>query len=186
MAASIFPLTHAQVEARQDEIIAVYRNAFTPPPYGKPEAEIIQFAQSFLTQFERDAYRFVAALDSASNQLVGFSYGYSSTAGRWWHEQASRALPQLAGTAWLDDSFQLVEIAVDPKFQGQGIGGRLHDHVLAGVPHRRAILATLHADTVAFRLYRGRGWVVFGVNLLFPGIPRRYQVMGLELSTGRD
>jgi ribosomal protein S18 acetylase RimI-like enzyme len=185
MAASILPLTHSQVQVRQNEIVAVYRSAFTPPPYNKPETEIAGFAGSFLSQFDRDGYRFVAAIEGDTGQLVGFAYGYSSRAGRWWYEHASRILPQLTGTSWLEDSFQLVEIALHPQFQGQGIGGMLHDHLLAGIQHPRAILATLHADTAAFRLYRSRGWVVLGENLLFPGIPRRYQVMGLELSTGR-
>lgn len=186
MAASIFHVTHSQIEARQNEIVAVYRSAFTPPPYNKPASEIAGFANSFLSQFDRDGYRFVAAIEGDTEQLIGFAYGYSSAAGRWWNENASRVLPDLAGTGWLEDSFQLVEVALEPQFQGQGIGGRLHDHLLAGVPYPRAILATLHADTAASRLYRSRGWVVLGENLLFPGIPRHYQVMGLELSTERD
>ncbi len=186
MTTQIATLTVPQIEARQAQIVAVYRSAFTPLPYNKPEAEIAEFAGSFLNQVGRHGYRFVAALEHNSDRLVGFTYGYSSRAGPWWYEHASRVLPELAGTSWLEDSFQLVEIALLLEFQGQGVGGRMHDHLLAGVPHPRAILATLHADTVAFRLYRSRGWAVLGENLLFPGIPRRYQVMGLVLSIGRD
>jgi ribosomal protein S18 acetylase RimI-like enzyme len=184
MATNIITLTFPEIAARQAQIVDVYRSAFMPLPYNKPEAEIAEFAGSFLNQFDRDAYRFVAALESHSKRLVGFAYGYSSRAGRWWYEHASRMLPELAGTVWLEDSFQLVEIALDPQFQGQGIGGQLHDHLLVGIQHGCAILATLQAETAAFRLYRSRGWVVLGENLLFPGIPRRYQIMGLEMSPG--
>lgn len=185
MVASILSLTHSQVKAHQNEIVAVYHSAFTPPPYNKPETEIAGFAGSFLSQFDRDGYRFVAAIEGDTKQLIGFTYGYSSVAGRWWYENASRALPKLAGTHWLENGFQLVEIALKPQYQGQGIGGRLHDCLLAGIQHDCAILATLQAQTAAFWLYHSRGWVVLGENLLFPGIPRRYQVMGLELSHER-
>lgn len=184
MTVQVIALASSEIAARQTQIVGVYRRAFTPPPYSKPDAEIAEFASSFLGQFDREGYRLVAALDGDSWQLVGFAYGYSSAAGRWWHEQAGRALPALAGSPWLDDSFQLVEIALDPQYQGQGIGGRLHDQLLAEVRHDRAILATLQADTAAFRLYRSRNWQIFGADVFFPGIPRRYQILGLELRHG--
>jgi ribosomal protein S18 acetylase RimI-like enzyme len=80
----------------------------------------------------------------------------------------------------LEDSFQLVEIAVDPQVHEQGIGGGLHDHLLRGLGHKRAVLSTLQAATAAHHLYRTRGWVVLHENFIFPGVERRYRIMGLE------
>lgn len=181
MAIDIAALTPSQVAARHAQIVAIYRRAFTPPPYHKPEAEIADFAHSFPHHVNRDSYRFEAAVESDSDRLVGFAYGYRSTTSRWWHEHVGAALTEPTALTWLQDSFQLVEIAVDPAVQGRGIGGRLHDHLLACIPHDRAVLTTLQAETVAHHLYRSRGWVVLCEDLCFPGVPRRYQTLGLEL-----
>jgi len=65
------------------------------------------------------------------------------------------------------NSFQLFEIAVTPKAQGQGIGSLLHDHLLSGVRHEKAALSTLQAETVAQRLYHKRGWVILREHFFF-------------------
>ena len=174
-------LAEADLQAHQGEIVRVYREAFAPPPYDKSEAEVEEFARSFPTQWQREAYRFVAALEGDTDRLVGFAYGYASAAGRWWVDFVEVALGVPLASAWLANSYQLVEIAVLPRFQGQGIGGRLHDCLLAGLPHDRALLGTMQADTAAYRLYRKRGWAVLATNLEVPGIARRYQIMGLDL-----
>lgn len=174
-------LTGPQIEALQPRITEIYREAFKPPPYNKPEAEIDEFARALTTQFEREGYKFVAAFGGNPERLVGFAYGYACLPERWWYQQVQPDLPQEIAERWLEDSFNFVEIAVDPQFQGQGLGGRLHDRLLAGLPYARAVLSTLQADTAAQRLYRGRGWVVLQENLFFPGVERRYQIMGLEL-----
>jgi len=83
---------------------------------------------------------------------------------------------------WLENSFQLAKISVSPSFQGRGIGSRLHDDLLKGVLHHKAVLTTLQAETVAHHLYRNRGWVVLRENLFFPDVNRRYQIMGLEIA----
>jgi hypothetical protein len=56
-----------------------------------------------------------------------------------------------------------------------------HDALLRGVRHERAILSTLHLDTPAHRLYTGRGWILLQDNFFFPGVDRRYQIMGLDI-----
>jgi GNAT superfamily N-acetyltransferase len=174
-------LSPSQILDLQPQVVAIYRSAFTPPPYNKPEGEILDFARSFPTQLDRAGYRFVAALDGSSDQIVGFAYGYAISAARWWQEHVRPALPEPASLAWLENSYQFVELAVDPPHQGHGLGARLHDHLLRDLEYSRAVLSTLQADTVAHRLYRSRGWTVLLQDFFFPGIPRRYQVLGLEL-----
>lgn len=73
-------MTKSQIEAQQHAIVTLCRDAFTPPPYNKPEAEIDEFAQSLLTQLDREAYKFVAAFEGVPGELVGFAYGYASRA----------------------------------------------------------------------------------------------------------
>lgn len=178
----IIELEKTQIESFQNQIITIYRDAFVLPPYNKSETEITSFANSFLSQLDRRAYKFVGAFaENNSKQLIGFSYGYSSTAGKWWHEHVKPALPKSIDTEWPDDNFQLTEIAVSPKAQGQGIGGRLHDCLLSDLPYERAILATMDADTFAYRLYKSRGWLPLLNNFLFPNVDRRYQILGRYL-----
>jgi GNAT superfamily N-acetyltransferase len=181
MAVDIIPLAIDDIQALQAQIVEVYRNAFTPPPYNKSGAEIEEFARSFPTQWQREAYRFVAALEGESKQLAGFAYGYASAAGRWWVDFVRTALSEPLASKWLENSFQLVEIAVRLSSQGQGIGGRLHDSLLAGLPHACALLGTMQADTTAYLLYRKRGWAVLAQDLEVPGVARSYQIMGLDL-----
>jgi GNAT superfamily N-acetyltransferase len=180
MPTTILTLTNPQIEALHSQIVAIYRAAFTVPPYNKPEAEVAAFARALPTQLDRAAFRFVGAFEPDTRRLVGFAYGYTSAAGQWWYETVKLALPEPAASYWLANTFQFVEIAVAPQAQGQGIGGRLHDHLLQGLEHDRAILSTLQAETVAHHLYRARGWVTLRQDFFFPGVERRYQIMGLE------
>lgn len=168
-----------QVLARLGEIARVYRQAFQGPPYNKAEDEVGEFEASLPHHVYRAGFTFLAAL--ASDTLVGFAYGNTPQPGQVWHDYVRDALPGPVYQAWLPGSLQLAELAVVPDFQGQGIGGRLHDDLLAGVPHERAVLTTMTADTPAAHLYRRRGWVVLLAGHYFPGVSRPYSVLGLDL-----
>jgi GNAT superfamily N-acetyltransferase len=140
------------------EIVDVYREAFGASPYFEGEAEVARFAQQALPRHVAHAgFRCVVARDEGS--VVGFAYGYTSAAGQWWHDWVVAQLDPPVAMEWTTDAFVLVELAVRPAAQGHGTGGRLHDAVLAGLPHRTALLSTRDEDTPARRLYRRRGWV---------------------------
>jgi hypothetical protein len=62
-----------------------------------------------------------------------------------------------------------------PAVRGAGLGRRLHDVLLAGVPQSRALLSTDNADSPATRLYARRGWHKLGE------LDAHTQVMGLRL-----
>ena len=65
---------------------------------------------------------------------------------------------------------------MDPAAQGRGTGTALHDALLAGLPHRRALLSTYRDDRPAPRLYRRRGW-----RLLYAGLDDNSDLYGREL-----
>ena len=123
----------------------------------------------------------VSALEGKTDPIVGFAYGYANTPDQWWHEQVARAVPTSMVAEWLMNSFRLVEIAVTPEVQRQGIGGLLHDHLLNGLPYQKAVLSTLAAETSAYWMYRKRGWEILLEYMRFPGVTRPYRIMGLEL-----
>ena len=180
------PLTDQQIEAFQDPIVTIYRAAFSALPYRKGEEEVADFAQSLLQHVKREGFRVVAAVEDKTDQIAGFAYGYANTPDQWWHAEVAKAVHPSLVTEWLMNSFRLVEIAVAPDVQGQGVGGLLHDHLVSGLPYRKAVLSTLAAETNAYWMYRKRGWVVLLEEILFPGVARPYRIMGLELSEKGD
>jgi GNAT superfamily N-acetyltransferase len=161
-------------------LITIYRDAFSVPPYGKKEKEVLDFARSFPQHVKREGFRIAVALEE-TEQVLGFAYGYTNTPDQLWHEKVAQVLPSQVVAEWLPGSFRLVEMAVAPKVQGQGIGGLLHDRLLSDLPCRKAVLSTLAAETNAYRMYRKRGWGVLLEEIFFPGVVRPYRIMGLEL-----
>jgi len=168
------------------EIVEVYREAFGASPYYQGEAEVARFAREALPiHAAHKGFRCVVARDEGA--VVGFAYGYTSAAGQWWHDWVAAQLDPAVSAEWMTDAFELVELAVLPAAQGRGTGGRLHDAVLAGLPHRTALLSTRDEDTPARRLYLKRGWVplresarhapdgppvlLMGLRLRAPGVP---------------
>ncbi|HEU0165246.1 MAG TPA: GNAT family N-acetyltransferase [Thermomicrobiales bacterium] len=120
------------------------------------------------------------ALDETS-RAVGFVYGYRSEPGQYWREWI---LPDLAASgleSWLGDLFEFVEFAVDPDFQGRGIGGRLHDALLLETTERRSLLCAEQGDAIAPTMYRRRGWVPLIRD--FKG--EDLMLMGLDLAAFR-
>lgn len=177
-------LTDQEAAAYQQQLVPIYRDAFRMPPNRKEEAEVLDFVQSFPRHVHEEGFRMVVALQELTERVVGFAYGYANASDQFWYEQVAKALQPRMVTEWLVGSFRLVEMAVAPEVQGQGVGGLLHDRLLRGVPYRRAVLSTMAAETNAYWLYRKRGWRVLVDDLAFLGVPRRYRIMGLEL--GRE
>jgi len=128
----------------------------------------------------RDDFRFLGAF--AGNELVGFVYGYTGAPGQWWYDRVARALDREARRRWLDPGhFEFTELAVRPDFQGRGIGSRLHDRILEGLPHERALLSALAGNVGVVAFYRHRGWEVVLERLRFePGRPE-FTIMGKTL-----
>jgi len=176
------PLTNQQLEAFRDQIVTIYRDAFGAPPHRKREEEVADFAQSLPQRVNREGFRMVVALEGKPDQIVGFAYGYANTPDQWWHAEVAKAVHPSLVTEWLMNSFRLVEIAVAPEVQGHGVGGLLHDHLVSGLPYRKAVLSTLAAETNAYWMYRKRRWVVLLEEILFPSVAKPYRIMGLELS----
>ncbi|MGZ6792716.1 MAG: GNAT family N-acetyltransferase, partial [Mycobacteriales bacterium] len=129
---------------------------------------------------EREGLRAVAALDD-QDRLVGIGYGYRGAPGQWWHDQVAAAMaPELRDT-WLADAFEVCELHVRPALHGTGLGRDVLLTLLAGARSRTAVLTTPDTETRARRFYRAGGWVDLVRDLRFPGDPRRFAVLGLEL-----
>lgn len=122
----------------------------------------------------RPGFRLATAREDG--RLAGFGWGCTGNRGEYWPDLVAGSLPAQVADEWVGGHFELVELAVLPDVRGRGAGRRLHDVLLDGLPHDRALLST-DADEAepAVRLYRSRGWTTLG-HLA----PDR-QVMGLRL-----
>ena len=131
----------------------------------------------------RAHFRFVGAFAS-DRRLVGFVYGYTGAPGQWWYDKVAAALDPKAAAEWLDSPhFEFTELAVAPAYQGRGVGTRLHDEVLAGLPHKRALLSALAENTRVVAYYEHRDWRVILPELRFePGRPL-FAILGKDLRT---
>lgn len=135
----------------------------------------------------RDGFRAVVA-DDEEGRLVGLAYGYAGAPGEWWHDVVSTAMGEEAAARWLGvGHFELVELMVGADARGHGLGGRLHDAIVAGL-QATAVLSTHVDNEPALALYRGRGWkvVVPEVQFAREGEGERYCVLCIDLREAKD
>ncbi len=178
-------LSPASAAVMSAAIVRVYAAAFEPPPYLRGEPEARAFSDIFLRQRSQAGFRCIVAREAALGTVVGFVYGFTSLPGQWWHDQVAQRMNAAQRERWLGSAFELTELAVAPSYQGFGIGGQLHDRVLAGRPQRTAVLSTMQTETNALALYRKRGWQLLLSDFLFSGAVRMYIILGRELAISR-
>lgn len=124
---------------------------------------------------DREGFRCRVAVN-ADGTVLGFGYGYTGQPGQWWSDQATGALEPDVADEWVGGHFELVELGVLPAGRGRGLGTRLHDDLLDGLPHERALLSTSDNDTdPGRRLYAKRGWQELGA------LPWGAVILGLRL-----
>jgi ribosomal protein S18 acetylase RimI-like enzyme len=164
------------VLAVTDELVAVYARTFGAPGYDEPPENTERFRTEQLPRHvDRDGFR--CALARRDGRVVGFAYGYTGQRGQWWSEHVASQADQDIVRDWVGGHFEFVELAVEPAEQGRGVGSALHDALLAGLPHRRALLTTYRDDRPAPRLYRRKGW-----RRLVAGLDEHNDLYGLDLT----
>ncbi|MCW2665587.1 MAG: family N-acetyltransferase [Frankiales bacterium] len=166
----------ATLAARRDDLLDVYAEAMEVDPKAARSRRSI-----LASHLERDGLRAVAAVRD-DDLLVGITYGYLGAPGQWWHDQVRAALTPEQVRTWLDGAFEVCELHVRPALHGCGLGRALLDGLLAGTSARTAVLTTPDADTRARGFYRAAGWVDLVRALRFPGDPRSFAVLGLQLA----
>lgn len=181
MAIEIVRLSAQEVEPVQSQIVEVYQQAFEGPPYYKDTNEVRGFINVFPSHQSREGFRCIVAREQETGRFVGFAYGYTGSAGQWWHDLLVRTMEPEMTQRWMTNVFEVVEIAVLPAMQGYGYGARIHDALLKDLPHQTTTLSTLQQETVALRMYKKRGWVTLLPNFVFPGYEEPYRIMGKML-----
>ena len=81
---------------------------------------------------------------------------------------------------------ELAELHVAPRWRRRGLGGRLHDELLASYPEApTSLLSTQTGNAPALALYEARGWVTVVPELRFASSGEPYAVLGLDLAGTR-
>ena len=153
-------------QAFRDPVLEVWTVAFGPV------ADEDDWRSRFWEQHRgRDGFRLATA--EQAGVLAGFAWGYTGERGQWWADRVAAALGEQA-EGWVGGHWEFVELAVRPEHRRRGLGGLLHDALLDGLGHERALLQT-DPDGAGHSLYRRHGWQVIG------SLPERKAVMGKHL-----
>jgi ribosomal protein S18 acetylase RimI-like enzyme len=170
--------------ANLDACTAVYAAAMNPPEYQLPGRYSIMERHAGYSAF-RAVLVTAPAQATEDEMLVGFAYGFHGEGGQWWHDLVFQAVTRARGReaagGWLADSFEIAEVHVRPRHQGQGTGLAMMQRLAAGRPERTAVLSTMDADTRARRLYRGLGFTDLLSGFAFAGTDAPYAIMGAPL-----
>jgi ribosomal protein S18 acetylase RimI-like enzyme len=180
MTVTLFPFTGEDFPALLEPVVEIYYRAFSDPPYNTDYGDRVAFEAVVQRHILRSGFCGFWACDPFGKP-VGFAYGYTGSAGQWWYDTVTRGLNPALVMRWLVAYFEFAELAVLPAFQGQGIGARLHDTLLACTRHATASLTTAQDRTPALALYEKRGWVTIRENFIFPGDNVMRRIMAKDL-----
>lgn len=158
--------------------IRVYGEAFARPPYSDPDRgrEVRQRMRD--VHALRKGFRLLVATDEQGG-VVGMIYGYHGADGQWWHDTVVKEVSAEQSDHWLADSYELVEVAVDPGHQDRGIGSALIAALLEGRPEATCVLST-RTDSRAHVLYSRLGFELI-TEMAFTRGGYPFYVMGLQL-----
>lgn len=189
MTLRLVELSPEQLRERMGEALGVYVQAM-----GYPTGTAGHRAPMWDEHALRAGWSGVAAVDEeqAGAPLVGIAYGYRSARGQWWSEEVRTGLLAAGWTPpdverLLQDSFELTELHVHPRAQGQHTGQRMLTELLADRSEPRVLLSTPEVpaeDNRAWRLYRRTGFQDVLRQFTFTGDTRPFAVLGRDLPLG--
>ncbi|WP_274562528.1 GNAT family N-acetyltransferase [Streptomyces spiramyceticus] len=165
--------------ARVDEALAVQANAF-----GLSDDEVGVRRHIVLRHLLNPGALALGAT-TPEGRLVGFVYGMPNDRTHWWSTVVEPYLRNTGTEGWLDDSFVITELHVEPHHQARGIGRTLITTITDAVPQPRSILSAIDIESPARGLYRSLGYVDLARQVHFPSAPMPYAVMGAPLPLRR-
>lgn len=137
-------------------------------------------AEARIRQHARFAgFRGLAAV--SDRQVAGFVYGYTNAPGQWWYDQIVQQARRARLQVDLTGSFAFTELAVAAQWRRHGLGQRLHDAMLDGLPQRYAVLSTQTDNDAALALYQRLGWATLIPRMRFDGSAPDFTILGKAL-----
>jgi ribosomal protein S18 acetylase RimI-like enzyme len=134
-------------------------------------------AAEWFTEFT-DYQDFLGFVAFQEGNAVGVGMGARTAPGSLWYDQVAAHVG--GDHPALQDAWRLAEVAVLPSYQGQGIGGRLHDALLASQHCARLVLTSKLTNTRAIAMFEQRGWEYFARQFYFEGVSYPFVIMGKD------
>jgi ribosomal protein S18 acetylase RimI-like enzyme len=145
-----------------DDILRMYRAAFSVAPWGHLEIGINNFETDiFPRHLRREGFALTTARDP-SGEIIGFCYGYIGEHGQYWTDYVAARIHPSLEKSWLGGHFEVAELAVDEAHRGKGVGRELLTTLLASRGEDRIALQTMAKASPALRLYESLGFSEFG------------------------
>lgn len=165
--------------AQLDVIAPVYQTVYAEEPYCEGPDDVARFRETWTRRTSAPQFRLVTA--KFDDSVIGFCFGHELEAKTKWWDGAHEDLGSEFTTEWPGRTFAIIELAVLADYRRQGVGRRLHAHVLAGSLHERATLLVSPDATAAVNFYEQAGYLP--LCLLTPFTPGpTYRAMVLPLS----
>jgi ribosomal protein S18 acetylase RimI-like enzyme len=197
LATFLINLPPQDMQRRLADALSVYVDAMRYPPGTES-----QRAAMWLEHTRRHGWQAVAAVevDAAAGgipstaelsdaPLLGVAYGYCGAPDQWWQQQVVTGLqrsglpgPEIAKL--MSSYFELTELHISPRAQGQGLGEALARRLLADRGEANVLLSTPEANgesNRAWRLYRRLGFNDLIRGYHFTGDPRAFAILGRQL-----
>jgi ribosomal protein S18 acetylase RimI-like enzyme len=194
LATYLIDLSPHDMRRRLGEALSVYVDAMRYPRGTEDNR-----ASMWLEHTRRVGWKAVAAVQSdvASEDrdtlveapLLGVAYGYCGAPDQWWQQQVVQGLRHGGAAApdidrLMTSYFELTELHIHPRVQGQGLGEALARRLLDGRNEAHVLLSTPEIrgeGNRAWRLYRRLGFTDVIRDYHFAGDPRPFAVLGRSL-----
>jgi ribosomal protein S18 acetylase RimI-like enzyme len=197
LATFLIDLSPGDMQRRLGDALGIYVDAMR-----YPRGTEDQRASMWVEHTHRRGWTAVAAVDVpdrspedhdgpplTSAPMLGVAYGYCGAPDQWWQQQVVQGLERGGAdrariVELTTDYFELTEVHVHPRAQGQGLGEALVRRLLLGRSEPQVLLSTPEVDEEAnraWRLYRRLGFTDVIRGYHFAGDPRPFAILGRNL-----
>jgi ribosomal protein S18 acetylase RimI-like enzyme len=197
LATTLIDLSPTDMAHRLGDALAVYVDAMR-----YPRGTEDQRASMWLEHTRRDGWKAVAAVEAAVENtgaidgaaltaapLLGVAYGYCGAPDQWWQQQVVAGLRRKGAdqghiSKLMNSYFELTELHIHPRAQGQGLGEALIRRLLDDRGEQHVLLSTPEINgeaNRAWRLYRRLGFTDIIRGYHFAGDPRAFAILGRSL-----
>ena len=156
MAVPATEISFEQLDGRQAAAHAAELQSLHDEVYVDVPAVGGDFASRFRVQCRQPGFVLVAA--RSGGYLIGYAAGMPLRPSTSWWREVTTTLPEQVTTEYAGRTFALVELLVRGSWRRQGVGGSLHDLILAGRPEERATAVVPPTATAAQAAFQNWGW----------------------------
>jgi GNAT superfamily N-acetyltransferase len=140
-----------------EDMTELYVKIYAEPPYNSgPLYQRDAFIARTIRQIGNDDFVISWAI-SRDGDLIGYAFGLPFEAGSWWKGDASSPPAEILQSR----KFAVIELIVDSRWRGRGIGRGLLNDLLKDQPEKFAIL-TADPEAPARQIYAHWGWEKIG------------------------